>query len=181
MTIQEWYDNFYTIRNNPRYNEYFGKQYIFISNVIDTKYADMENTRIISIKNETQKKPIYIRDFEIFEEQLKGFNNSDNIEITYDDIITKKDGTVINLKTNPDPVYIEIKDSVKDKIQKFIDNAMKKKLEAVTKSLGWSGMETTASTFAQSADEGEIEYPSQGGKRSRKRRRTTRRRKSRKY
>ena len=181
MTIQEWYDNFYTIRNNPNDNKYFGKQYIFISNVIDTKYADMENTYIISVRNVKETKSLDIQDFTKLEKLLKRYNNSDEIEITYDDTITLDDGTEINLKT--DPIYIRIKDLVKDKIQKFIDNAMKKKIEALKKSLGSSGKAMIISPqMSSAADIGEVEYLSQeGGKRSRKRRRTRRRRKSRKY
>ena len=117
MTIQEYYDNLYTIRNHDHDNKYFGKKYIFISNVIDPKYIRMENTHIISIMNETQSIRLDMQDVSKIVSQLNKYSNTDEIQIIYDHIIEKDDGTKIDLKT--DPIYIRIKHLVRHEIENF--------------------------------------------------------------
>ena len=181
MTIQEWYDNFYTIRNHPADNTHFGKQYIFISNVIAPKYISMENTYIISILHVKRNKQLDMQDVSKIGSQLKKFRKNEIIQITYDHIIKKNDGTEINLKN--DPVYIRIKDLVRDKIAEFLRRrpTLPRVLMIASPYVSASDEDEDGYPSMSASDQGEVEYPPYGGKRSRKRRRKTRRRKSRKY
>ena len=181
MTIKEWSDTLYKIHNNKDDNTYFGKQYIFISNVIDDKYADMQDTYIISIRNVTQDQQINMQDVSKIGSQLKKFGKNETIQITYDHIIKKNDGTEINLKN--DLVYIRIKDLVRDKIAEFLRRrpTLPRVLMIASPYVSASDEDEDGYPSMSASDQGEVEYPPYGGKRSRKRRRKTRRRKSRKY
>ena len=162
ITIEDFYSEL--IRGNSHSEHIFGKNLIFILKSINNKYPMLEDTYIEKIT--INKKEIDVSSTQNLNKILTTKNKETTILIYYND----------EYKTNS--YYIDIKRNALEDIEKSQESLHR---FAATKFQGWSGMEMVTSPHTPSADEGEVEYPSQGGKRSRKRRRTTGRRKSRKY